>query len=430
MPKTFTPPPGSRVAIVGAGISGLATAYLLSRRYAVTLFEQGDYLGGHTNSVEMTLDGISHPVDTGFLVFNDRTYPNLIALFAELGVTSYASDMTFSVSMDDGKLEWAGSNLDTVFAQRGNLLSPRFWGMLRDILRFNRMAESNLADTRESGVTLGDLLARQGYGRAFSDEYLLPMAAAIWSSPTKDILDFPASTFLQFCQNHGLLQTNDRPQWRSVAGGGRDYVARIAGHLKDIRLRCPVTGVWRDEQGVRIQSPETEERFDAVVMAGHAPDSLAVLHDADVRERTMLGAILYQDNTAWLHVDTSLLPRRKKVWSAWNYLGRLGESDERPVCVSYLINRLQPLPFQQPVIVTLNPISRPDESLTHGCYQYAHPLLDQAALAAQATLPALQGRRATWFAGAWTGYGFHEDGLKSALRVARDFECLPQWAQL
>jgi len=421
---------GSRVAVIGAGISGLASAYFLSRRHAVTLFEAAGYLGGHTNSVELTLDRVKHPVDTGFLVFNDRTYPNLIALFDELGVQSHKSDMSFSVSMDQGRLEWAGTDLNAVFAQRRNLFSPRFLGMLADILRFNRSSDAYLAAARQSGETLGALLAREGYRERFTHHYLLPMAAAIWSSPADDVLAFPAATFLQFCQNHGLLQIADRPQWRTVLGGGKAYVAQIARHLTNIRLNCPVRGVQRDEAGVSLLLDTGEERFDAVVLATHAPDSLTLLRDADKVEHALLGAVRYQDNVAYLHSDPALLPRRHSVWSAWNYLGQTLDSGERPVCVSYLINRLQPLPFTQPVVVTLNPFKPPAAALTHGRYEYAHPLLDGPAIEAQRQLPALQGYRRTWHAGAWTGYGFHEDGLKSALRVVADFGLLPDWARL
>lgn len=430
MSDLFRPSPSKRVAIIGSGISGLATAYFLSRKYAVTLFEQGSYFGGHTNSVELTLDGVTHPVDTGFLVFNDRTYPNLIALFAELGVADHATDMSFSVSIDDGRLEWAGTDLNSVFAQRSNLISPRFLGMLRDILRFNRSAPVYLEQASATDETLAQLLIRGGYGAAFSDFYLLPMAAAIWSASTEDILAFPAQTFLRFCMNHGLLQILGRPQWRTVVGGGREYVARIISRLQDVRLRCKVTGVWREEHGVRLIHTQGEERFDAIVLAGHAPDSLGLLRDADQQEITILGGVRYQDNTAWLHGDTAWLPRRKRTWSAWNYLGKSADSGSNPVCVSYLINKLQPLPFKRPVIVTLNPFSPPSSKHIYGCYSYAHPVIDRRAIKSQAALPSLQGKRATWFAGAWTGYGFHEDGVKSALRIAQSFNCLPYWASL
>ena len=420
--------PGRKVAVIGAGISGLASAYLLSRQHSVTLFEAGDYLGGHTRTVDITVDGHTVPVDTGFLVFNDRTYPNLIALFKELGVDSLETDMSFGVTLDDGRLEWAGTNLDTVFAQRRRLLSPSFYLMLRDILRFNRSADANLQAALASDVTLGQLLEQGGYSAVFRDAYLLPMAAAIWSSPTGDILKFPAATFLRFCINHALLQVNDRPKWRSVAQGGRNYVERIAATLNDVRLSTPVNAVIRTPEGVRLQTAHETEHFDAVVFATHAPTTRRMLADADIEEAAVLDAVRYQANTALLHTDASLLPRRRKVWSAWNYIGGAAVAGERPVCVSYLINQLQPLPFETPVVVTLNPFREPAADKLLGRFDYEHPLLDHAATRAQRQLPSIQGRRSTWFAGAWTGYGFHEDGLKSALRVAADFGVSPDWA--
>lgn len=427
-------PPGRHIAVVGAGIAGLASAYLLARRHRVTLFEAADYPGGHAHTVEVELEGVRHPVDTGFLVFNERTYPNLIALFDELGVTAHRSEMSFSVSIDAGKLEWAGSNLNTVFAQRRNLFSPSFLGMLRDILRFNTSADRHLEQVSRNGSSVGELLTAGGYGAAFQQHYLLPMAAAIWSSPAKDILHFPAATFLRFCLNHALLQVNQRPPWKTVAGGSREYVRRIVSGLDDVRLHTPVRRIHRDAVGVTLTTDTAgAERFDAVVLASHAPTSLRLLDDPDTQEREILGAVRYQPNLAVLHTDATLLPRRRRVWSAWNYVGvrtRAPDALHAPVCVSYLLNQLQPLPFRQPVVLTLNPVDAPAEGTTLGCYVYEHPLLDLAAIAAQQRLPSLQGRRHTWFAGAWTGYGFHEDGLKSALRVAADFGVLPDWAVL
>lgn len=419
-----------RIAVIGAGISGLASAYFLARRHRVTLFEAGPYLGGHTNTVDLQLDGVSHPVDTGFLVFNDRTYPNLIALFAELGVESHVSDMSFGVSLDEGRLEWAGSNLATVFAQPRNLVSASFLGMLRHIMRFNEQAGANLVLAVQQNLSLGELLDRGGYGSAFRDAYLLPMAAAIWSSPTSEILNFPAATFLRFCLNHGLLQINNRPQWRTVLGGGREYVRKIAIHLDDIRLRTPVLEVRRDDGRAVVKTAQGAEAFDAVVFATHAPTTLALLADADREEREVLSAVRYQRNTAVLHSDPALLPKRSKVWSAWNYIGGAEVDGQRPVCVSYLLNRLQPLPFKQPVVVTLNPHREPASDAIAARFEYEHPLLDQSAIAAQRRLPRLQGRSRVWFAGAWSGYGFHEDGLKSALRVVQDFGLAPEWTKL
>jgi uncharacterized protein len=422
--------PQQRIAIVGAGIAGLASAYLLSRRYRVTLFEAAGYLGGHTHTVEVQLDGFSHPVDTGFLVFNDRTYPNLVALFDELGVQVHRTDMTFSVSLDDGRLEWAGTNLNTVFAQRRNLFSPSFLAMLRDILRFNASAERHLASASRNRCSVGELLLEGGYGAPFQRHYLLPMAAAIWSSAASDILRFPAATFLRFCLNHALLQVNGRPSWKTVAGGGREYVRRIAATLDDVRTNTPVRAVWRDADGVTVVTDDAgPERFDAIVLASHAPTSLRLLTDADEAERGVLGAVRYQRNVATLHTDTRLLPRRRRVWSAWNYSGGLQPREHgQPVCVSYLLNQLQPLPFRTPVAVTLNAVTPPAPEHEIGRYIYEHPLLDLACVDAQQRLPAIQGRNRTWYAGAWTGYGFHEDGLKSALRVARAFDVMPAWA--
>lgn len=408
-----------RIAVVGGGIAGLGAAWLLSRRHRVTLFEAGSYVGGHTNTVDVEIGGVSHPVDTGFLVFNRRTYPNLCALFAHLGVKSVASEMSFGVSLADPAIEWAGSDLGTLFAQRSNLLRPDFLGMLRDILRFNRDTTRMAAEGSAPDVSLGAYLAEHRYGSAFRDWYLLPMAAAIWSCPTRTMLDYPLATFVRFCHNHGLLQILDRPQWLTVEGGGRSYVRRIVSQLDDVRIATPVQGVDRRADGVWLRTPEGAERFDEVVFACHSDQTLAILGDgASADERRILGAVSYQPNVALLHTDAALLPRRRKVWSAWNYLAGAGRPDERPVSVSYLINRLQPLPFDTPVIVSLNPFAEPAADKLIRRIEYAHPVFDQAAIDAQAALPQLQGARRSWFAGAWTGYGFHEDGLRSAVAIA------------
>jgi predicted NAD/FAD-binding protein len=427
-----------RIAVIGSGISGLASAYFLNQKHEVVLFEAGAYLGGHTNTVDIQLEGKSVAVDTGFLVFNDHTYPNLIKLLEELKVASYPSDMSFGVSLEDGKLEWAGTNLDTVFAQRSNLLSPSFYRMLRDILKFNAAAQQNLERCLISEVTLGELLLADHYSTEFRNAYLLPMAAAIWSSSPEDILDFPASSFLQFCINHALLQVNNRPKWRTVSGGAREYVRKIAAVLPDVRLYTPVLSVRRNAAGVELITSHATEQFDAVVFATHAPDTLRLLKDASSTEQELLSAIRYQPNTAYLHTDLNLLPKRKKVWSAWNYLGAAdsGNSTQqllaqsRPVCVSYLLNQLQNLSIKQPVVVTLNPFCAPASNSILAKFEYQHPIFDSAAIRAQRRLPEIQGKNKVWFAGAWTGYGFHEDGLKSALRVARDFAVAPDWASL
>ena len=409
-----------RIAVIGGGIAGVASAWLLSRRHRVTLFEAGDYVGGHTNTIDIAVEGHRHPIDTGFLVFNDRTYPNLCALFACLGVASVESEMSFGVSLAEPEIEWAGSDLGTVFAQPANLLRPAFLGMLADILRFNRETPRMAATGDAPAISLGDYLAAGRYGRAFRDWYLLPMAAAIWSCPTRTMLDYPLATFARFCHNHGLLQIFDRPRWRTVAGGGREYVRRMLAQLDDVQVATPVLGVERLADGVWVRCRDGAERFDEVVFACHSDQTLAILGaGASSDERRILGAVQYQPNVALVHTDTALLPRRRKVWSAWNYLAGAGRPDERPVSVSYLINRLQPLPFETPVVVSLNPFRAPAPGKLIRRIEYAHPVFDQAAVDAQAALPTIQGQRHSWFAGAWTGYGFHEDGLKSAMVVAR-----------
>ncbi len=420
-----------RIAVVGAGIAGLSTAWLLSRHARVTLFEAGDYLGGHTHTIDVRVDGVSHPVDTGFLVFNRRTYPNLCALFECLGVEAVESEMSFAVSLAHPDLEWAGSDLGTLFAQRRNLLRPAFLGMVRDILRFNRETTRMAQRGSVPACTLGEHLARAGYGAAFRDWYLLPMAAAIWSCPTRTMLDYPLATFVRFCHNHGLLQILDRPQWLTVRGGGRRYVERLAAALDDVRVATPVGAVVRDHDGVRVWAGGEAERFDEVVFACHSDQTLALLGaDASAEERRILGAVRYQDNVAVVHTDPALLPARRRLWSAWNYLGGEAGADEegaRPVSVSYLINRLQPLPFSTPVVVSLNPFRAPAPDKVLRTVHYAHPVFDRGAIEAQAALPAIQGRRRTWFAGAWTGYGFHEDGLNSAIAVAERLGAVLPW---
>jgi predicted NAD/FAD-binding protein len=414
-----------KIAVVGAGISGLASAWLLAREHKVTLFEAGDYLGGHTHTVDVTLDGVTHPVDTGFLVCNRRTYPNLTALFRLIGVDTVASDKSFAVSLSDPDLEWAGSSLATLFAQKRNLARPGFWRMLQDILRFNReTAAADLPDT-----TVGAYLAANRYSAEFRDWYLLPMAAAIWSCPTQAMLDYPLATFVRFCRNHGLLQVFDRPQWLTVKGGGREYVKRLAAGIDDIRLASPVQGVVSYGEGVLVDLPDGSfERFDHVVLACHSDQALALLGDkASAAEREVLGAIRFQPNRAVLHTDAALLPRDRRVWSAWNYGSGDGSPGERPVSVSYLINQLQPLPFATPVVVSLNPHREPRPETVIGDYEYAHPLFDVAAIAAQQRLHEIQGRRGLWFCGAWGGYGFHEDGLKSALAVANGLGVRAPW---
>lgn len=421
-----------RIAVVGSGIAGIASAWLLSQRHEVTLFEAESRLGGHTHTVDITVDGQTFPVDTGFLVFNDRTYPNLIALFDHLKVESVASDMSFAVSLEKPRLEWAGSSLATLFGQPRNLLRPDFWRMVSDIMRFNQASLAWLNTHPEAGgPSLGDYLEQHRYSAAFRDWYLLPMAAAIWSCPTGQMLDYPFATFVRFCRNHGLLQINDRPQWRTVKNGGREYIKKMIGAIDHIRLSTPVLGLHRTATGVLLNTPHETLAFDEVVLAGHSDQQLALLgKDAKAAERSILSAVKYQNNRAILHTDAALLPRDPALWSAWNYVSGQGSVDVRPVSVGYLINKLQPLPVETPVVVSLNPFHEPDPAKVLAEFDYAHPVFDRAAIDAQSRLDDIQGRDHVWFCGAWTGYGFHEDGLKSALSVTRRLGCPAPWDQV
>ena len=418
-----------KVAIVGSGISGLAAAHRLRPHAHITLFEAGDYFGGHTHTVDVTLPSpeglVTHGVDTGFLVLNERTYPQLIALLAELNVATAPSDMSFSVQVpasDGGRaLEWSGSSLATVFAQKRNLVNPKFWGMLSDLLRFNRLCTRLALEQREADMVqpLHDFLDQHGFGSAFRDWYFLPMLGCIWSCPTDQMLKFPVATMIRFCHNHGLLQVNDRPQWHTVVGGARHYVEKIVATIPDARLSSPVRRVERDPAGVTVFTDQGHERFDQLVLATHSDQALGLLARPTNEEAAVLGAIRYQANLAVLHTDTSVLPQRKTAWAAWNY-ERAGTSDQESnrVCLHYLLNNLQPLPFSQPVVESLNPVRPIAADKVLGEFEYSHPVFDLAAIAAQRRIPYLQGEQHTWYCGAWTGYGFHEDGLKSGLAVA------------
>ncbi len=425
-----------KIAVIGAGISGLSAAWQLSRQgHDVSLYEAGAYFGGHANTVDITVDGQRFGVDTGFLVFNHRTYPNLVRVFDELDVHTTASDMSFSAKMPvpsgagQRTLEWAGASLGTVFAQKRNLFSARFWRMLKDIMRFNRET-TQMAHTpgAKEETPLGDFLDEHGYSVEFRDWYLLPMAGCIWSCPTEQMLAFPLATFVRFCHNHGLIQVSDRPQWHTVTGGSRHYVQKMLAAIPNKYLSTPVQSVTRVNVGglrqVRVDSTLGAQLYEHVVLATHSDQALALLHDAVDAERSVLSAVAYQPNRAVLHTDARCLPARRNVWSAWNY--ESAGSAEPRVCVHYLLNKLQPLPVDTPVIVSLNPIHAPDPATVLGEFDYAHPVFDSAAIAAQRDLPALQGTRNVWFAGAWTGYGFHEDGLKSGLSVAAGIARLSQ----
>ena len=418
-----------RIAVIGSGISGLSAAYHLRNQADVTLFEAGTYFGGHTHTVDVTLQSpqgmVTHGVDTGFLVFNERTYPGLIGLFAELQVQTSASDMSFSVQTPRASgqraMEWSGSNLNTVFAQRSNLLSPTFLGMLRDVLRFNTLANA-LADRGQDHALmqpLGEFLETHKFGAAFRHWYLLPMLGCIWSCPTDQMLQFPVATMVRFCHNHGLIQVVNRPQWFTVTGGAKHYVEKLLQHIPHTHLQTPVERVERNDIGVHVFTASGSEDFDGVVLACHADQALSLLAQPSPQEQALLGAIRYHPNKAVLHTDTSVMPKKKLAWAAWNYerATDLGLESSR-VCLHYWINRLQPLPFSQDVVVSLNPVRAIDPSKVLGEYDYAHPVFDLAAIEAQSQLPSLQGQQNTWYAGAWMGYGFHEDGFKAGRDAA------------
>lgn len=411
--RTVDPARPLRIAVVGSGVSGLSAAWLLSQRHHITVFEADSRIGGHCNTVETRWG----PVDTGFIVYNELTYPNLTALFRHLGVTTKPSEMSLSVSLDDGRIEYSGSNLAGLFAQPGNVVRPRFWSMLLDLLRFYRNAPRDAAGL--GAVTLGEYLDAEGYGAAFRDDHLYPMAAAIWSMPATTVDAYPAAAFIRFCENHGLLRLTGRPVWRTVEGGSRAYVARLTESFAErIAVGRGVCRVRRVMGAVEIGDDRGHtERFDHAVIATHADQALGMLADPDPEERELLGAFAYNSNIAVLHSDPLLMPRRRAAWASWNYLSRrIGDSNR--LSVTYWMNRLQDIPVATSFFVTLNPDREPEPSQVIRRETYRHPSFNKAALAAQDRLWSLQGARNTWFCGAYFGSGFHEDGLQAGLAVA------------
>jgi predicted NAD/FAD-binding protein len=408
-----------KIAVIGSGISGTGAAWLLSPEHEVDLFEADDRLGGHAHTHDVLLGGSVVPADTGFMVYNERTYPNLIRFFERLGITHKESDMSFSVQCPGEGIEWAGKNLDSIFAQRTNLVSPAFLRMLVDIVRFSGMAERLLHDESVDPLTLGELLAREGLGKGFTDWYLIPMGSAIWSTPPGQMLGFPAKSFLRFCDNHGLLHISGKPQWRSVVGGSKTYVEAATSAISgEARVSAPVERVERRSDGVIVQWPDGQERYDAVVIAAHANQALRMLADPSQSEREILGAFGASANDTVLHTDTSFLPSNERTHASWNYYSEVAEMTAGRLSLTYYLNRLQPLGVDAPLLVTLNPVREPDPELVIGRIAYEHPLFSGQAIAAQGRLGDIQGTQRTWFTGAWQRYGFHEDGLLSAVRVA------------
>ena len=419
-----------RIAVIGAGISGLSAAWLLRQQADVVLFEQDTRPGGHADTQHVTLAGTPHAVDTGFIVYNERNYPNLTGLFAHLGIATRPSKMSFGVSINDGAFEYSGDDsrmLAAMFAQKRNALRPAFWSMLRDIARFHREAPALLAT--DSTESLGDYLGRNRYGTPFIERHILPMGAAIWSASVVGMRDFPARQFVRFFHNHGLLTLKDPIQWRTVTGGSRVYVTRMMADLPAPRLGCRVASVARDDLGVLVRLADgSAERFDHAILASHADQSLAMLEQPTPDERALLGAVRCEDNLAVLHTDISFMPRRRAAWSAWNYLSANAQDHAAPVSLTYWMNCLQGIDSAAPLLVTLNPARMPDPALVLRTRHYRHPQFDAAAMRAQEALPGIQGKAGIWFAGAWTGWGFHEDGIASSVRIAAALGVAAPWA--
>lgn len=418
-----------KIAIIGSGIAGNGVAYLLHKDHDITVYEKNDYIGGHSRTVDVkTPDGIV-PVDTGFIVYNERNYPHLTGLFKHLGVPITKSDMSFSVSINNGWFEYGTyKKLAGVFAQKQNLIRPAYWKFLFDVLKFNKNARKYLEE--ETTLSLGELLDEMKLGTWFRDYYLLAMGAAIWSTPAKKMLNFPARTFLQFFDNHGLLTINDHPQWHTVTGGSKKYVQRITAPFKDkIKTNCGATKVTREENGVRVQDSQGEaELYDNVIFACHSDQVLKLLSNPTQKEQEIIGNIKYQTNEMILHTDQTFMQKRKNAWSSWVYLSEEKKDTSTSVSLSYWMNNLQPLKTDTPIIVTLNPGKDPDPDLIQNRYSFEHPVFDEPAIQAQKRIPDIQGKDRIYFCGAWQRYGFHEDGLLSAVNVAKHFGITPPWS--
>lgn len=411
-----------KIAIVGSGISGLSAALLLSAQHDVTLFEKNEYCGGHSRTIDV--GSRRQPVDTGFIVFNHTNYPHLTALFRYLDVPTQKSDMSFGASIAQGWLEYSSKGL---FGQPANWVRPAFWRMLLDILRFNRQAEHYLQAPPE--VTLGQVLTDLRLGSWFRDYYLLAMGAAIWSCSVQTMLAYPASSFIRFFKNHGLLTVNNQPQWHTVSGGSREYVKRLRARLNgQVRTGCGVTSVTRQAEGVELTTADGQTQcFEQVVLAVHADEALQLLANPSLAEREVLGSFEYQPNEAVTHCDGSFMPRRRSCWASWVYLSE-SKSDPRPVVsLTYWMNSLQGIPADNPVFITLNPGRPPKPDLVYDRHVFSHPVFTTAAIQAQQRLPEIQGRDRIWYVGAWQRHGFHEDGLLSAVTVAQQMGITPPW---
>jgi predicted NAD/FAD-binding protein len=427
-PMTITAIRRKKIAIVGSGISGLSCAWLLNKTHDVTLFEKDDRLGGHSNTVSFELDDKTVDVDTGFIVFNPVNYPNLVKLFELLDVDNCETDMSFAVSINRGQLEYSGTSLNGLLAQRANLLKPSFWKMISDLLRFYKESDQMLHEPDLNEISLGELLQKHGYGKQFIYNHLLPMGAAIWSTPVDQMLQYPAGSFLRFCKNHGLVQLKDRPQWRTVVGGSKNYVKKIAAELEGkIQLNSRIHRIIRNPQQVIIEDHHgNRQYFDDVVLACHSDQALALLDNPSAEEKELLEQFPYQRNIAYLHIDESMMPQRKAAWSSWNYLSEGARDQSQQVSVTYWMNMLQPINTETPLFVSLNPVREPEKGSIIRTFFYDHPTFGKTSFAAQQRLWELQGQQRTWFCGAYFGYGFHEDGLQSGLAVAEQLGGIPR----
>jgi predicted NAD/FAD-binding protein len=397
----------------------MSAAWLLNKTHRVTLYEKENRIGGHSNTVEVAGPSGPVPVDTGFIVYNERNYPNLTALFSLLGVPTKDSDMSFAASLGDGALEYSGTDLNGLFGQRLNVVRPRFWRMLSELLRFYREAPKFLNEPGAAIVSIGDYLAREGYGDSFIEDHLLPMGAAIWSTTPAEMKAYPAKSFIRFFESHGLLSVRNRPQWRTVDGGSREYVWRLTEEYRDLIRFGGAKAVRRQGNKVLVEDAwGRREPYDHVVLATHADEAYEFLSDPDPIETRLLGPWRYTENRAVLHGDPELMPKRRRVWSSWNFIGGTQQEDGRSLCVTYWMNRLQSLDPTHPLFVTLNPLREPRPDKVYTTCRYTHPLFDAAALASQQELWTLQGHRRTWYCGSYFGHGFHEDALQSGLAVA------------
>ncbi|CAA6827950.1 MAG: COG2907: Amine oxidase, flavin-containing [uncultured Thiotrichaceae bacterium] len=420
-----------RVAIIGSGITGLSSCWLLHDRYDVTLFEKNDYIGGHTNTIDVYENENRVPVDTGFIVYNEKNYPNLIGLFEQLGVQTQKTDMSFAFSLNHGELEYSGSGIKGLFAQHKNWFSPGHWRLLKEILRFNRLAHVALEEENtQNTMSLGEFLHHHHFSSDMINHYLLPMGAAIWSCPVDTMLKFPVRSFLQFFANHGLIDIKNRPQWRSVVGGSSEYVKNMLAKMEGkVTYDKGAIGVSRSEDQVKVKTVDGVQEFDKVIFACHADQALALLEQPDDAESEILSAFQYEENRTYLHTDLALMPKRKSVWSSWNYLASSDPESQQQMTATYWMNNLQRFENMTDYLVTLNPFELPKDEkiITEICYE--HPVFDQKAIQAQAQLSTLQGNKNSWFCGSYSKYGFHEDALSSAVAVCGDFGVTPVWKQ-